>query len=80
MGNLNLAAELGRMENEKYDREMMRRRLSKLLDEDKTAAAVESKYKLTAIEKNILRELEYQRETQKKFDEAFAEGFGGGGL
>lgn len=80
MGNLNLAAELGRMENEKYDREMMRRRLSKLLDEDKTAAAVESKYKLTAIEKNILRELEYQRETQKKLDEAFAEGFGGGGL
>lgn len=80
MGNLNLAAELGRMENEKYDREMMRRRLSKLLDEDKTAAAVESKYKLTAIEKNVLRELEYQRETQKKLDEAFAEGFGGGGL
>lgn len=67
--------DLERAEIKKFDREMTRRRLQKVLDENETAAAVRKYYKLTKEESEILDELEVEQERQKQLDGAFLKGF-----
>lgn len=55
-------------------------KMAKLLDEYGSAAEVERKCTLDPREKNVLRELQYQRDVQRKIDEVLGERYRGGGL
>lgn len=67
--------DLERAEIKKFDREMTRRRLQRVLAENETAAAVRKHYRLTTEEPQILDGLKAEQERQKQLDEAFLKGF-----
>ena len=62
-------------EIKKYDREMLRRKLQKIVSENESVSAVRKYYNLTEEESQILDELEAERKKQKQLDEAFLKGF-----
>lgn len=62
-------------EIKKYDHEMLRRKLKKIVSENGSVSAVRKHYNLTTEEKEILNELESELGKQKQLDEAFLKGF-----
>lgn len=62
-------------EIKKFDHEMLRRKLQKIVSENGSVSAVRKHYNLTEEETQILNELEVERKKQKQLDEAFLKGF-----
>lgn len=65
-------------EIKKYDHEMLRRKLKKIVSENGSVSAVRKHYNLTTEEKEILNELEMERSEQAKHDKAFLAGWNSG--
>ena len=75
----NYVKKMEEAEIKKFDREMTRRKLQKVLAENETAAAVRKHYRLTTEESQILDELEAEQAEQAKHDKAFLAGWNSGG-
>lgn len=78
IGMSDYAERIRKREIEKFDREILKRKLRKVLQENESIQEVKKKYRLSAEEQEILGELEAEMEEEKRNGQAFLDGWNSG--